>query len=208
MVNKSNANSLSYTQNLPPFLTALRSQLADRQNDGPDPVLASRRRATKPRSASEEAEYAPLVLDENGDVIRGVSVAINGEATINPKTPRVDEQQDKDTTLGGGMEQTNVEGRENDGKAGIGGRKKKRAGKAIGDGTKIPAERTSRLDETDNDELRKKGGQTDKPNKKIDAKESKLSKRKVDRSQDNLAKVERKRHQNIKLSFQDEEQGD
>ncbi|KHE83780.1 hypothetical protein GE21DRAFT_1352239 [Neurospora crassa] len=78
---KFNPKNLHYDRSatLPPFLARLHAQHAPGNFDGPDPILAARRRPTKkPRSGSEEAEDAPLVLDEQGNVVDTVSVGRDG----------------------------------------------------------------------------------------------------------------------------------
>ncbi|KAL1892821.1 hypothetical protein Cpir12675_004355 [Ceratocystis pirilliformis] len=82
--------NLSYTATVPPFLARLRSQAPgssfSADSDGPDPILAARRRpAAAKRSASEEAEDTPLVLDENGNVVNA-DVAADG--TVSVKAPQ------------------------------------------------------------------------------------------------------------------------
>ncbi|KXJ97639.1 hypothetical protein Micbo1qcDRAFT_156591, partial [Microdochium bolleyi] len=69
---KINARNLTYDGTLPPFLARLHGQhsAASDRDGGPDPMLAARRRpGGKKRSASEEAEDAPLVVDEQGNVV-------------------------------------------------------------------------------------------------------------------------------------------
>lgn len=123
---KFNANSLSYSQNLPPFLAKLQGQYNnDRNGERADPILAAQRRAVKKRSASEEAEDAPLVLDDHGDVVAGVTFGKDGAATL-------------DETGGdsnGGGEEAKEGGKTSvavDSIAGIGAGKKKKVGRVIG----------------------------------------------------------------------------
>ncbi|KAI5860599.1 hypothetical protein GGS23DRAFT_230894 [Durotheca rogersii] len=67
---KITSKNLAYTSELPPFLARLRGQhQQQRDSDRPDPLLAAHRRAARPRSASEEAEDAPLVVDEAGNTV-------------------------------------------------------------------------------------------------------------------------------------------
>jgi hypothetical protein len=67
MPEKITSKNLSYNTSLPPFLAALHAQAGNAT--GPDPLLARQRRAVKNRSASEEAEDAPLVVDERGNAV-------------------------------------------------------------------------------------------------------------------------------------------
>ncbi|KAI1338279.1 hypothetical protein F5Y15DRAFT_137513 [Xylariaceae sp. FL0016] len=68
MSNKITPKNLSYDTSLPPFLARLRGQHTSAP--GPDPLLAAHRRpSARKRTASEEAEDAPLVLDDQGNVV-------------------------------------------------------------------------------------------------------------------------------------------
>ncbi|KAI1166783.1 hypothetical protein F5B18DRAFT_604169 [Nemania serpens] len=67
MSQKITAKNLTYDDSLPPFLARLRGQQSARS--GPDPILAAHRRPGQQRSASEEAEDAPVVVDEDGNVV-------------------------------------------------------------------------------------------------------------------------------------------
>jgi hypothetical protein len=83
MSQKISAKNLQYNSTLPPFLARLRGEHpsgADR--DGPDPILAGRRRAVKPRSGSAEAEDAPLVVDDQGNA---VDVTVGADGTVKEK---------------------------------------------------------------------------------------------------------------------------
>ncbi|KAM0342972.1 hypothetical protein ACHAPU_009002 [Fusarium lateritium] len=116
MTPKINSKNLSYDNAAPPFLAALRAQAAGAR--GPDPILAAQRRSAKKRSSSEEAEDAPLVVDEDGNV---VSLEIDKDGVV------------KDS---GDQELEPVEvkeaAKESESKAAIGGRKRK-VGKVVGD---------------------------------------------------------------------------
>lgn len=71
MSQKFNAKNLAYDAKLPPFLAALRAQNPTSGAGGPDPLRGANRRHGKGRSGSEEAEDAPLVVDEGGNVVEG-----------------------------------------------------------------------------------------------------------------------------------------
>lgn len=135
MSNKITSKNLHYDQSLPPFLARLRGQhTAD--SDSPDPILASRRRQAKPRSASQDAEDAPLILDDDGNVLSGVEVAADGTVTANKE----------DGSGGGGDEDIReTSGSKDSGEdakgsatgpedkvAMIGGSKKRKLGKVVG----------------------------------------------------------------------------
>ncbi|KAK4448966.1 hypothetical protein QBC34DRAFT_406434 [Podospora aff. communis PSN243] len=78
MSQKITPKNLQYNSSLPPFLARLRGETAPSEFDGPDPILAGRRRPAKPRSGSAEAEDAPVVVDERGEVV-DVKVGLDGE---------------------------------------------------------------------------------------------------------------------------------
>lgn len=135
MSQKITGKNLQYDQTLPPFLARLKGQhVADA--DSPDPILAARRRAAKPRSASEEAEDAPLIVDDDGNVVSGVSVGVDG--TVSATTGGGEKEGEE----GGGDDDdgnektsaaaTTTKNTDEEKVAGIGGSKKRKVGKVIG----------------------------------------------------------------------------
>lgn len=74
MSQKITSKNLSYNSSLPPFLQALHAQAG-----GSEPATTGQRRAGKKRSGSEEAEDAPLVVDDEGNV---VNVEVDKEGVI------------------------------------------------------------------------------------------------------------------------------
>ena len=79
MTQKLSAKNLQYNSTLPPFLARLRGDHpSGAERDGPDPILAGRRRAVKLRSGSAEAEDAPLVVDDRGNAVDDVTVGADG----------------------------------------------------------------------------------------------------------------------------------
>ncbi|KAI0844530.1 hypothetical protein F5Y00DRAFT_266451 [Daldinia vernicosa] len=118
---KITSKNLAYSSDLPPFLAKLRGQhQQQRDSDTPDPILAARRRAARPRSASEEAEDAPLVVDEAGNTV-----------TL-PSGADADVPADDDA---GGRNDTgadNAKEREREKIASIGAGKKRKVGRVIG----------------------------------------------------------------------------
>ncbi|KAI1456684.1 hypothetical protein F4805DRAFT_216630 [Annulohypoxylon moriforme] len=124
---KITSKNLSYSNDLPPFLAKLRGQQEHHRNsDSPDPILAARRRAARPRSASEEAEDAPLVVDEAGNTIAFPSAA-DAQKTIDGVIDGKD---------GGGADNgdkdENGKEREREKVAGIGASKKRKVGRVVG----------------------------------------------------------------------------
>lgn len=137
MSNKITGKNLHYDQSLPPFLARLKGQHAADANS-PDPILASRRRQAKPRSASQDAEDAPLIVDDDGNVLAGVEVAADGTVTANQEAgPGAGGDGDGDSGgtdggKGGGLEGTGAGARREDKAATIGGSKKRKLGKVVG----------------------------------------------------------------------------
>ena len=131
MAQKFNSKNFSYDAKPPPFLATLQAQVAG--HAGPDPITSARRRPGKKRSDSEEAEDAPLVVDENGNAV-GVQVDKDGVVTEAPSKPGDAGTKDTDAaTKDGATTTTGAEKRETDAKASIGGRKRK-GGRVIGGG--------------------------------------------------------------------------
>ncbi|OTA99345.1 hypothetical protein M426DRAFT_16521 [Hypoxylon sp. CI-4A] len=133
---KITSKNLAYSSDLPPFLAKLRGQhQQERDSDAPDPILAARRRAARPRSASEEAEDAPLVVDEEGN-----TVDFSPDADADADTKHDDDDNDKSS----GDDATGKEKeKEKEKVAGIGAGKKRKVGRVVGAGedeteTEIP----------------------------------------------------------------------
>lgn len=135
MSNKITGKNLHYDQSLPPFLARLKGQHAA-DSDSPDPILAARRRQAKPRSASQDAEDAPLIVDDDGNVLAGVEVAADGTVTANQDAgPGADgdgDSREPDGSKDGGLEGNGAGSRKEDKVATIGGSKKRKLGKVVG----------------------------------------------------------------------------
>ncbi|KAG5665831.1 hypothetical protein KAF25_009956 [Fusarium avenaceum] len=155
MTTKINSKNLSYDNSAPPFLAALRAQAAGAR--GPDPILAAQRRSAKKRSSSEEAEDAPLVVDEDGNV---VSLEVDKDGVVK-------DNGDQD------LEPAEVKepAKESENKAAIGGRKRK-VGKVVGDAAD-EAKTEGDGDDKKKDVSEKESTKNRKPKKK--AKKIKLS---------------------------------
>ncbi|KAK5655282.1 hypothetical protein OQA88_5849 [Cercophora sp. LCS_1] len=126
-MSKITPKNLHYSSTLPPFLARLRGETPS----GPDPILAAQRRPTKQRSGSAEAEDAPIVVDEEGNVV-DVKVGVDGAVTSDNR---------EDVTNGEGSEGKgeSKEGTGEEGKDGkddkgveVGGRKKRKVGRVVG----------------------------------------------------------------------------
>ncbi|RYP02030.1 hypothetical protein DL764_005980 [Monosporascus ibericus] len=135
---KITSKNLTYDTTLPPFLARLRGQQQQYSEDGPDPTLAARRRPQgKPRSASEEAEDAPVVVDERGNVVQlrgGAVVDDDGDAGIGRKEggPEV-EKEDGDAAEKQQLEEEEkARKRDAEKVAGIGAGRKRKVGRIVG----------------------------------------------------------------------------
>lgn len=169
MSQKITSKNLQYTSTLPPFLARLRGEAAavagGGEGDGPDPMLAARRRHAKPRSASAEAEDAPLVVDERGNTVDTVRVGADGSVTQTGTEERAsadrrarDGDGEGGASPGGGGDKAG-EDDDADGKgpsgekiAGVGGARKRKMGRVVGAGAE--EEEAGARDERD----RKTGG--------------------------------------------------
>ncbi|KAI1206614.1 uncharacterized protein F4807DRAFT_438686 [Annulohypoxylon truncatum] len=140
---KITSKNLSYSTDLPPFLAKLRGQQDQQRNsDTPDPILAARRRAARPRSASEEAEDAPLVVDEAGNAIAFPSADAPAEASDGGAV---------DGAGAGDQEKNEKDGqKEREKVAAIGAPKKRKVGRVVGG------------DEEDEPALRKENSSSEK----------------------------------------------
>ncbi|KAI0816467.1 hypothetical protein GGR55DRAFT_237571 [Xylaria sp. FL0064] len=126
MSQKITSKNLTYDTSLPPFLARLRGQQTARS--GPDPILAAHRRPGQKRSASEEAEDAPVVVDEDGNVVTGLVVGSEedkAEAT-GQETGQQQNQDQENSREGDPAQKEKV--------AGIGASRKRKVGRVIGEG--------------------------------------------------------------------------
>ncbi|KAI0405711.1 hypothetical protein F4802DRAFT_561645 [Xylaria palmicola] len=146
MSQKITSKNLTYDNSLPPFLARLRGQQA--AHSGPDPILAAHRRPGQKRSASEDAEDAPVVVDEAGNVVHledgqlgvgdgsssstgsGAARQGKGEAGEGGNHPGPDE--DGEENEGEGDKKKEVE-REREKVAGIGAQRKRKVGRVVGE---------------------------------------------------------------------------
>jgi hypothetical protein len=140
MSQKITSKNLSYDTTLPPFLARLRGQQTT-NDTGPDPMLAARRRAARVRTASEEAEDAPVVVDEDGNVVQ------LDEGTPGREVRGGDGEGTEEKAGSGDVEPLEKE-KEKEKVAGIGANRKRKAGRVVGGGE-------------DHDEDGKDGGASD-----------------------------------------------
>lgn len=159
MPEKITSKNLSYNSSLPPFLQRLHAQAG--RVTGPDPLLAAQKRSVKKRSSSEEAEDAPLVVDEHGN---SVDVQVERDGTVKQADPR------GDVDIGEGVVSEvgeNTEKQDAENKSSIGTRKRK-VGKVIGEDSSDTG--------TKNEFQKKKGAVKDEAqvNKKVKKKAKKI----------------------------------
>ncbi|RYP92297.1 hypothetical protein DL770_001610 [Monosporascus sp. CRB-9-2] len=137
---KITSKNLTYDTTLPPFLARLRGQQQQYSEDGPDPILAARRRPQgKPRSVSEEAEDAPVVVDERGNVVQlrdGAIVDDDGDAGDVGQRERGAEVEKADGDAAEkreeGEEEEEARRRDAEKVAGIGAGRKRKVGRVVG----------------------------------------------------------------------------
>ncbi|KAM7207413.1 protein of unknown function (DUF4604) domain containing protein [Naviculisporaceae sp. PSN 640] len=187
MSQKITAKNLQYNTSLPPFLARLRGQEAEsRAHGGPDPMLAGHRRIGKPRSASAEAEDAPLVVDERGEVVnlgdlnKSEEEDENGEKAVDTEEGKKGKEE-----VAGGNDITKS-------------KKKRKLGKVIGAGDGDEEEEEN--DKQSNDK------KTDKQTLKSE-KSTKTEAREGDGKKETSTGNKKKKAKKIKLSFGDEEEG-
>ncbi|KFH42604.1 hypothetical protein ACRE_066710 [Hapsidospora chrysogenum ATCC 11550] len=133
MSQKITSKNLSYSSDLPPFLRALHAQAGSSD----EPSTTGQRRSTKKRSGSEEAEDAPLVVDEDGNV---VDVEVDKEGVVKGGG---DGDATVDDARGGGEDGGGKKEAAGSGKPAIGSRKRK-VGRVIGEAAEEDSGKTSR----------------------------------------------------------------
>lgn len=163
MAQKFNSKNLTYDSAPPPFLAALKAQASGSQ--GPDPILSSHRRPTKKRSGSEDAEDAPLVVDEDGNAI---AVKVSKDGIVEEEASNDDKEQQ-----GTSQEDSTASKKEEDTKISFGARKRK-VGKVIGDAAIDQEDQPKTREAKESSNSKDDNGTADKKPKKK-AKKIKLS---------------------------------
>ncbi|KAI0969328.1 hypothetical protein F4678DRAFT_171252 [Xylaria arbuscula] len=201
MSQKITPKNLTYDTTLPPFLARLRGQQT--AHSGPDPILASHRRPGQKRSASEEAEDAPVIVDEEGNVITGVfEEQAEKENIEQQKVNPHDEEKEEEENIAQEKERV----------AGIGGSRKRKVGRVVGEDQSLDDDKKkAKTKRTDDDEenkariakasadVRRLIGQNDAPDNKSGPEQKK-----------NTIKSAKKKKpaKKIKLSFGDNDDGE
>lgn len=135
---KITSKNLSYDQSLPPFLARLRAQQTSGRHS-PDPILAARRRPGRVRSASEEAEDEPLVVDEDGNVVH-----VEPGQLVDGAPADGEQENNADASTRQPAEEI---GKEKEKEAGIGATKKRKVGKVIGGDEEESVDKSTRVDD-------------------------------------------------------------
>ncbi|PTB65076.1 hypothetical protein BBK36DRAFT_1135663 [Trichoderma citrinoviride] len=174
MSQKINAKNLSYNSSLPPFLAALRAQASGAT--GPDPILSAQRRGGKKRSSSEEAEDAPLVVDEHGNALEDLKV--NKDGTVEESAAAANAEDAEEAATKDGAEKSEAEPAR---ASMIGGRKRK-VGKVVGE------------------EAQDDGSETAPAGKK-----NETAKKNADDAEQATNRKPKKKTKKIKLSFDEDE---
>ncbi|RYP70987.1 hypothetical protein DL771_005082 [Monosporascus sp. 5C6A] len=182
--------NLTYDTTLPPFLARLRGQQQRYSEDGPDPILAARRRPRgKPRSASEEAEDAPVVVDERGNVVQlrdGAIVDDSGDAFVGQKEGGA-EVEKSGGDAAEKREEEEARKRDAERVAGIGAGRKRKVGRVVGGAGSDSVAEDDRVDDGDD------GNGSRKKSARTDAK-----------AESTAAVPKKKKAKKIKLSFGDD----
>ncbi|KAG5970890.1 hypothetical protein E4U58_000500 [Claviceps cyperi] len=171
MPEKITSKNLSYNSSLPPFLQRLHAQAGGAT--GPNPILAAQKRSVKKRSSSEEAEDAPLVVDEHGD---SVAVQFEKDGTIreverkaDPAKPLDDEHDESAIKSNATTVKTVAE------KTSSMGARKRKIGKVIGQGYSEAGAKTEDVQDRNNADRKDKAQVDKKGKKKAVTKKIKLS---------------------------------
>ncbi|KAK0671313.1 hypothetical protein QBC41DRAFT_219717 [Cercophora samala] len=176
---KITAKNLQYNTTLPPFLARLRgeatssSEFDGGSSGGPDPILAARRRPTKKRSGSAEAEDAPTIVDEHGNTVQDVTVGVDGSVKTTAPAPAEDAQEKGGHDDGDGSNPAVEDPTQAKASIGAAGKKRK-VGKVIGadadeEGDQKVTNKSSKVEEKDG------ATSAPKPKPKKKAKKIKLS---------------------------------
>lgn len=149
MSQKINSKNLSYDNSLPPFLAAMRAEVGS-GGAGHQPPTIGQRVLGKKRSGSEEAEDAPVVVDEDGNV---VSVDIGTDGSVRQKGDGADDEASEDK----GAETKNDGAGDAPTKSAtaIGARKRK-VGKVVGDAAEdLPKDEATKTTKEDREDAPK-----------------------------------------------------
>ncbi|KAI1743489.1 hypothetical protein F4680DRAFT_346286 [Xylaria scruposa] len=149
MSQKITSKNLSYDNSLPPFLARLRGQQT--AHSGPDPILAAQRRPGQKRSASEEAEDAPVVVDEDGNVVYLKDGVLDEEGSSAPKGENNKEEPGLDNKE---EEGDLAQSKEKERVAGIGASRKRKVGRVIGEEQSDDEQEKTKTNKNNDDKAR------------------------------------------------------
>lgn len=169
MSQKITPKNLSYDTTLPPFLARMRGEAAGSSYGGPDPILAAQRRPARKRTSAEDEEDAPLVVDESGHAVGGVSVGRDGTVTEREAAEgAVAESEGAEKREGGDGDGAGEGDKVKDAEkmAGIGAGKKRKVGRVVGGDVDADVGPEGESDQRKSKERKGQGGDGDAGGKK------------------------------------------
>ncbi|KAG6119654.1 hypothetical protein E4U13_007438 [Claviceps humidiphila] len=170
MPEKITSKNLSYNSSLPPFLQRLHAQAGGAT--GPNPILAAQKRSVKKRSSSEEAEDAPLVVDEHGD---SVDVQFEKDGTIREVERKADPAESDDEHDESAIKSNATTVKTVAEKASSMGARKRKIGKVIGQDSSEAGAKTEDVQDRSSADRKDKAQVDKKGKKKAATKKIKLS---------------------------------
>jgi hypothetical protein len=211
MSQKVSAKNLTYDSSLPPFLARLRGQQQAERSSGPDPILAAQRRPGQKRSASEEAEDAPVVVDEEGNVVDFPTIKESDNDDDRNKESADKKSGEGDDTTNEGDGESEKKGEiEKEKVAGIGASRKRKVGRVVGEQSDEEATLAKKRQSKDEEQariakasadIRRLVDGDDTTRKQSQGKEQQKEK---EREKTTIKSSNKKKAKKIKLSFGDD----
>lgn len=201
MSQKISNKNLHYDSSLPPFLARLKNQHTATIGDGPDPLLAAHRRPTKPRDQADIDEDAPVIVDEEGNVVAAGTMSVGVDGTVT-KTAKGEVAADKEKEDEEGEKEGEEEKEKENNGGMIGGKRKRKVGKVIG-GDDEEEETT-----TTTTKSATKSKRTDDGSKVTNSTKTDAEAKEKDKAKNGAASKGKKKAKKIKLSFGDGDDGD
>ncbi|KAI1811326.1 hypothetical protein GGS20DRAFT_115137 [Poronia punctata] len=196
MSQKITPKNLTYDTSLPPFLARLKGHQSSRS--GPDPILAANRRPGQKRSASEEAEDAPLVVDEEGNVVEFPAAEDEDDTNTNTLENEAKSGEEKDEKTKTEMETE----KEKERVAAIGSSRKRKVGRVIGGGDQNKTD--GEIAKASADARRLAGEKQQQQQQQQQDGKASVESKKINNNNNNKSVGKKKTAKKIKLSFGDE----
>lgn len=200
MSQKISNKNLHYDSSLPPFLARLKNQHTATIGDGPDPLLAAHRRPTKPRDQADIDEDAPVIVDEEGNVVAAGTMSVGVDGTVT-KTAKGEAAADKEKEDEEGEKEGEEEKEKENNGGMIGGKRKRKVGKVIGVDEEEEETTTTTKSAT-------KSKRTDDGSKVTNSAKTDAEAKEKDKAKNGAASKGKKKAKKIKLSFGDGDDGD